>query len=203
MPYLEGGLGPRQAERLEKHMAACGDCAAIMRRIRTGHNGARRFGILGPALPDRLPEFDAIRARRPLARVLTPAVAAASLLVVAAGLAALFAYAGRIRRPPSGPAFARMSIREFEASSHSQVVTEGYVHSVYFDNDERTLHIKLSEVPQSPEPFVICEVHDPRKMTIPLEGSRIRVYGTARFDGQPGRGWNEVNPVMDIAVLDR
>lgn len=40
-------------------------------------------------------------------------------------------------------------------------------------------------------------------MAIPREGSRVRVYGMARYDSQPGRGWHEVNPVMKIDVLKR
>jgi len=31
----------------------------------------------------------------------------------------------------------------------------------------------------------------------------VRVYGTARYDAQPGRGWHEVNPVLTLAVLKR
>ena len=41
------------------------------------------------------------------------------------------------------------------------------------------------------------------EIPVPAEGSRVRVYGVARFDAQAGRGWHEVNPVLDIAVLKR
>jgi hypothetical protein len=31
----------------------------------------------------------------------------------------------------------------------------------------------------------------------------VRIYGVARYDGQPGRMWYEVNPVLNIALLKR
>jgi hypothetical protein len=103
----------------------------------------------------------------------------------------------------AGREFTPLAIREFAMNSRNRIVTEGFVHNVYYDEEERTLHIKLVEGLQDPEPFVICEIRDVRGLTIPREGSRVRVYGTARFDAQPGRGWHEVNPVMNIAVLNR
>jgi uncharacterized protein YrrD len=71
------------------------------------------------------------------------------------------------------------------------------VQDVYFDEQERTLHIKLVEAPNKPEPFVICEVRNLGDVIIPRQGNRVRVYGTA------GRGWHEVNPVLTLAVLKR
>ncbi len=103
----------------------------------------------------------------------------------------------------AGRGFTPLAIREFAMNSRNRIVTEGFVHNVYYDEQERTLHIKLVEGLQDPEPFVICEIRDVRGLTIPQQGSRVRVYGMARFDAQPGRGWHEVNPVMDIAVLNR
>jgi hypothetical protein len=145
----------------------------------------------------------------PAVRILPPALAAGALLAAAAGVVMIVVLTGR-EAGAGGPAaappaagFARTAIREFPQSSRSRVVTEGFVREVYYDEEERTLHIRLAEAPSGPGPFVICEVRDARGLIIPEAGSRVRVYGRARFDAQPGRGWHEVNPVMEIAVLNR
>jgi hypothetical protein len=215
VPYLEGGLQPSQAGRLEKHLAGCRECADLIARIRAGHQAARRFSRRLPDPSPRLPEFEEIWARRPSVARLSPALAAPALLAVVAGLAVLLVVSGRTtasrsregsiasRDIQAGREFTPLAIREFATNSRSRVVTEGFVHKVYYDEQEQTLHIKLAEGPQDPDPFVICEIRDVRGLTIPQEGSRVRVYGAARFDAQPGRGWHEVNPVMNIAVLNR
>ncbi|MGB8959768.1 MAG: zf-HC2 domain-containing protein [Candidatus Aminicenantales bacterium] len=214
MPYLEGGLRPGQAGRLEKHLAGCRECADLIARVRAGHQAARRFSRRPDPSP-RLPEFEEIWARRPSVTRLSPALAVPALLAVAAGLAVLLVLSGRTSDSRSregliasgetqaGPEFTPLAIREFAMNCRDRVVTEGFVHKVYYDEQEQTLHIKLAEGPHDSAPFVICEIRDVRGLTIPQEGSRVRVYGTARFDAQPGRGWHEVNPVMNIAVLNR
>lgn len=230
VPYLEGGLPPRAAARLERHLAHCRQCGELLARLRAGHETGRQFGRMGREIGQRPPAFEELRARigpardergrparpagvfvraltTPLAvRVLITLVLAQAILLVvtyrrtlwrAGGPAALALVSGQIQD------FTPLSITGFSASTKSPVVTEGIVRDVYFDKEERTLHIKLVDVQQKSEPFVICEVRSPAGMAIPREGSRVRVYGMARYDPQPGRGWNEVNPVMTIAVLKR
>ncbi len=213
---LEGELRPAASRRLERHLARCGSCRRRLARLKAGLEAGRSLGRFGSVAPSRLPSFEEIRDGLARAGVpASPAVAWPALLTVVAGLAAIVLLAGRgpARHPESeslGPAsieapgpFARLAIREFGTASTSRVFTEGFVQDVYFDKTERSLHIKLAESPRDPGPFVICEVLDVRGLTIPQTGSRIRVYGTARYDGQPGREWHEVNPVMQIAVLNR
>jgi hypothetical protein len=136
-----------------------------------------------------------------LAAAVPAGLALAGLLAVAV----LFAARTRTIRPPDGPGgpFTELAISEFAERARNRVVTEGFVERVYYDEEERTLHIKLAEKPGGPGPFVICEVRDARGLAIPAVGSRIRVYGRSRYDAQPGRGWHEVNPVMQIALLNR
>jgi len=215
VPYLEGELRPGRAGRLERHLAGCGECRTLIERVRAGHEAGRRFGRLSADLPPRFPAFEELAAGRPARRGLRPAVAVPALVSVAAALAAILVISGgdsplrsrdsaaASRDVKADGAFTPLAIREFATNSRNRIVTEGYVHNVYYDKEERTLHIKLAEGPRDTEPFVICEIRDASGLTIPREGSRIRVYGTARFDAQPGRGWHEVNPVMEIAVLNR
>jgi hypothetical protein len=202
LPGLEGDLSRPRAERLEAHLARCPGCRDLFARVRAGHEAGRRFGRLGPVPPPRLPDLEEIRepAARPLVTVLVTRVLPAALAV---GLAFFAVFRGARRDGPKAEGFAPLAIGEFATNERSRVFTEGFVHDVYFDEEERTLHIKLLESPRQMEPFVICEIRAAGGVTVPPEGSRIRVYGNARFDGQPGRGWHEVNPVAKIAVLDR
>jgi len=230
VPYLEGGLPPREAGRIEEHLAGCRTCGERLTTLRAGHQAGRQFGRLGPDIGHRPPEFEEIWAaigatldRRggparaggnllqtlstPLAvRVLLALVLAQSVLLVVSNWRTFRPANEVVAQSPDVRGlrgFTPVRIPEFSANSQFQIVTEGFVQDVYFDEQERTLHIKLVEAPNKPEPFVICEVRNLGDVIIPRQGNRVRVYGTARYDAQPGRGWHEVNPVLTLAVLKR
>jgi hypothetical protein len=230
VPYLEGGASPREAKRLERHLGDCRECDELLARLRSGHEAARQFGRLAPDAGHRPPEFEEIWAgpgvtpdrRRGPARVggyvlqaLSTPLAVRVLIVLVLTQAVLLvvalrkipsrtiAAAVRTEDAPLLRGYAPVRIAEFASNSEFRVVTEGFVKDVYFDEYEKSLHIKLVEVQLRPEPFVICEVRDLGGLTIPSPGSRVRVYGTARYDAQPGRGWHEVNPVLAMSVLKR
>ena len=230
MRYLEGGIAPREAERLEWHVGGCRECNELLVRLRSGHEAGRQFGRLGPDAGLRPPEFKEIWAAigatldRPahpvrtggkLLQALSTPLAARFLIALVLAQSVLLVVS--FRKMPSrvtagavrtegGPVlqgYAPVRIAQFASNSEFRVVTEGFVQAVYFDEHERTLHIKLVETLQKQEPFVICEVKNLGDVIIPGRGSRVRVYGTARYDAQPGRGWHEVNPVLAMAVLKR
>ncbi len=46
VPYLEGGVAPRQAKRLERHLAGCRECDELLTRLRSGDQAGRQFGRL-------------------------------------------------------------------------------------------------------------------------------------------------------------
>ena len=228
--YLEGGVAPGEAKRLERHFGACRECAELLARLRSGHEAGRQFGRLAPAADQRPPVFEEIwaaigatldRPARPakaggrFLQALSTPLAARLLLVLVLTQAVLLvvslrkipprAVAGAVRTgdAPLLQGYAPVRIAEFSSNSEFRVVTEGFVKDVYFDEREKSLHIKLVEDPLKPEPFVICEVRKLGDMIIPRQGNRVRVYGTARYDPQLGRGWHEVNPVLTLAVLKR
>jgi hypothetical protein len=230
VPYLEGGISPRQAARLEKHLADCPGCGNLFQRVRAGHRAGRQFGRVGPEIGQCPLDFEELRADigatlirrgRPvrtegnILHALTAPLAARALIALVLALAVLLVLSNRKtpwraddRVAISSHArefrdFTPLRITDFSSNTKSAIVTEGFVRDVYFDEQEKTLHIKLVEIQQRSEPFVICEIRSPGGMTIPREGSRVRVYGSARYDSQPGRGWNEVNPVINIDVLKR
>ncbi len=230
VPYVEGGLTARERRRLEEHLAGCEGCRTLVARVRAGDRAGRRFGRAAREAVPPAPEYAALavrpgaasgqrafgaRMRDSLLRPLASPAAAPALTVLLIVLSAVVIISRRVPSPRTGgPAalsadagtrrgFVPLRIADFPSTTASRVVTEGLVRGVYFDEEEKTLHIKLVEPGERTEPFVICEVRSPGRMAIPVEGSRVRVYGTAHFDSQPGRGWNEVNPVTGIDIIKR
>ncbi len=65
------------------------------------------------------------------------------------------------------------------------------------------LSFKLVDELGRPGPFIICEIIDPIKLAPPSVGSRVRVYGVSRYDGQADHNWYEVHPVLNIEVVRR
>jgi hypothetical protein len=226
--YFEGEISQRSAIRLEKHLLDCRKCRELFSNLQVGHQAGLQFGRIGPEINQNPPEFeelwenittkfDGLNGRERtkgsiLRRLYITPILRIFVTLGLAGLVILLVFNGkalwRIKEQVTLPAtalkyrdFTPVSISEFASETRSPIVTEGFVRDIYFDKKEKTLHIKLVELPHKSEPFVICEILSPGEMTIPQEGNRIRVYGMARFDAQPGRGWHEVNPVLTVAVL--
>jgi len=230
VPYLEGAIPPRATKRLERHLAGCEECRTVFVKVRDGHQSAQQLRRLSREDAHRPPECEAIRAdigaritsRRKWAQawenrlvmLTTPRTvkALAGLVLV---LAVLLVVSNRnvLIGERNGPApksgaldvrdFHPLRIPEIRTNTRARIATEGYVRDVRVDKEEGTLHFKLSEIPHGPGPFIVCEIMNPFAMIRPQEGSRVRVYGVARYDAQPGREWHEVNPVFDIYVLKR
>jgi hypothetical protein len=229
LPYLEGELPPGEAARVEKHLRDCEDCRVKFFRLRVGHQSARELRRLESAGPLPEPKFEDLMAdlgRTPSGRrrrwihawenwlyARTTPRLVQGLFVLALVLAALLAISNRrilfrdrageeIKLQAMDPGdFYPLRIPDLASNTRPRIVTEGYVRDVRIDEEERTLHFKLAEIPQGAGPYIVCEIMSPIRMTLPREGSRVRVYGVARYDGQPGREWHEVNPVLNIAVL--
>jgi hypothetical protein len=82
------------------------------------------------------------------------------------------------------------------------VVTEGYVSEVRIDPDG-DMTFRLVEDIDHPDPFIVCEIIRPIRISPPMVGSRVRVYGVSRYDGQPDKQWYEVHPVLNIEAVKR
>ena len=230
VPYLEGELPPREAKRLEKHLLHCKRCRAMFIRLRAGHQSALLLRHLSTDETHRAPRYEAVMSdigevvsRRQrwvrawenwLYMLTTPRVVQVLMVLVLMQLAlliflnrrALFGERQSVMTLPSAldfSAFHHLSIPEHQWNTRPYITTEGYVRDVSVDEEEGTLHFKLMEFPQGTGPFVVCEILRPLSMPPPSEGSRVRVYGVARYDAQPGRMWHEVNPVLNMAVLKR
>jgi hypothetical protein len=199
-------------------------------RLRAGHRSALLLRHLSTDDAHRAPEYEAVMSdigevvpRRQrwlqawenwLYMLTTPRVIQVLMALVLMQLALLIflnrrvLFGGRqsLMALPSAvnfSAFHPLSIAEHQWNTRPYITSEGYVRDVSFDKEEGTLHFKLTEFPQGTGPFVVCEMLRPLSMPPPSEGSRVRVYGVARYDAQPGRKWHEVNPVLNMAVLKR
>jgi hypothetical protein len=228
IPYLEGRLPARKAGRLERHFRDCEECRAEIARLRAGDEAARslRTPDGGPAmrapgiaeiLADPAEPSTGIRGwiRRweiRFAALTTPrAVLILALIVlvlfVALGLANRGLLPGQRASAPfawgraEAGDFHPLRVSEVAANTRPRISVEGIVRDIRLDSTERILRFKLTDKPSAAEPFVVCEILDPASMVVPREGDRVRVYGVARFDAQPGREWHEVNPVLKITVL--
>ena len=225
LPHLEGRLGPRRARRLENHLRRCPDCRAEYERLREGHHLAQRLSALSPAEAPASPDLESFMAggaepgprgwlRRRWSEVLTrPRIVAVLAVIVALQMGGLLISGRGSRAANRGAAALRPSaldvsrfqavrIADLPANTLPHVATEGFVRNVRVDPQEKTVHFVLAQNPEGPGPVVICEIMNPAGIPVPREGARVRVYGVARYDAQAGRNWHEINPVLDIDVLE-
>jgi hypothetical protein len=94
--------------------------------------------------------------------------------------------------------FHTVSIADIERNHKPHVMAEGYVSEILFNDEDGDLTFKLVEDLRSPGPFIVCEIIDPIRLAPPKVGSRVRVYGVSRYDGQDNHNWYEVHPVLNI-----
>jgi anti-sigma factor RsiW len=99
--------------------------------------------------------------------------------------------------------FHTVSISDISSSTEPHVVAEGYVSDVRIDNEDGDFVFKLVDDVKRPQPFIVCEIISPIKITPPPVGSRVRVYGVSRYDGKTDHQWYEVHPVLDIEMVRR
>jgi len=98
--------------------------------------------------------------------------------------------------------FHAVTISDIKHNTKPHVVAEGYVSELRLDRDG-DLVFKLVEDLERPDPFIICEIIDSIRLEPPPVGSLVRVYGVSRYDGQAGREWYEVHPVLSIEMVRR
>jgi hypothetical protein len=97
--------------------------------------------------------------------------------------------------------FHAVSISNIDHNNKPHIVAEGYVSEIRVNDEDGDLSFKLVDNLQNEGPFIVCEIIDPIKLAPPLVGSRVRVYGVSRYDGQDNHNWYEVHPVLNIEVV--
>ena len=221
-PYLNGELKPGAVRRIEDHLVDCGSCRTRLAHLRNGHRLAQEMPRFTPSRDQWAAIESAIDTGRPAINraaafagwrevVLKPGFAFA-VIGVAALITAVVIASGR---PATGEErggtlvaaaldlseFQTVNIADIEQNSKPHVVAEGYVSEVGINDEDGDLSFKLVDELGRPGPFIVCEIIDPIKLAPPSVGSRVRVYGVSRFDGQADHNWYEVHPVLNIEVV--
>ncbi|MEW6206992.1 MAG: zf-HC2 domain-containing protein [Acidobacteriota bacterium] len=215
MRYLDGELDALSEKRMENHLMDCGWCRSRLARLREGQRLARQIPSLRP-VRDRWDEIQAAvesgqspseaqESHRP--RVLRPgaaiAITAAAFLVALLGMiASKDSSVGGGGASFDTSMFQSVEIADIPSNTSPHVVTEGYVSELRLDPDG-DMTFRLVEDINRPDPFIVCEIIKSISLPPPAIGSRVRVYGVSRFDGQPDRQWHEVHPVLNIEVVRR
>jgi len=226
--YLTGELESNKVKRIEDHMLDCGSCRTSLARLRSGHRFA---GQLPRFTPQRDPwsAIEAAIEKQEAGASLTPPARAelaaawrkrlrrpsfALGVVVAVMIALLIAQNISSRRARTSleqelialeaidtREFHTVSIANIERNTKPHIVAEGYVSEVRVNDEDGDMSFKIVENLQQSEPFIVCEIIDPIKFAPPQVGSRVKVYGVSRYDGQDNHNWYEVHPVLNIEVM--
>jgi len=223
--YVTGELEASAVKRVEDHLLDCGSCRTRLARLRNGHRFAQEMPRFAPQRdpwttieasidaqqPITIPNAWAAKSWRNL--VLKPGFALA-VIGVAALIAAVIVASGRrsLEEERAGSLIAdvldfsefhTVNIADIGQNRKPHVMAEGYVSEVHVNDEDGDLSFKLVDDLGRPGPFIICEIIDPIKLAPPSVGSRVRVYGVSRYDGQSDHNWYEVHPVLNIEVVRR
>jgi Putative zinc-finger len=222
VPYLNDQLGPNAVRRIEDHLLDCGSCRMRFAHMRNGHRLAQEMPRFTPRRDSWIAIEASIAAEQPAVngwpvfagwrKVLLTRGFAFAVLGVSALVASMFVANGR-RATEEHPGslvaataldlgeFHTVNIADIEQNNNAHVVAEGYVSEVRINDEDGDLSFKLVDDLGRPGPFIVCEIIDPIKLAPPPVGSRVRVYGVSRYDGQADHNWYEVHPVLNIEVV--
>ncbi len=223
--YLDHEVDPGTINRMEAHLLDCQWCRSRLARLRDGHRFARGmprielerdpWDAIEAAIETGPSHVVGGSAPVEPARVrwrglfVKPEFVAGLLVMVLLLLGALFVTSRHILEGERTEAvnvtgivdldeFHAVNIADMERNTQPHVVAEGYVSEVRFDRDDGDLTFKLVENLEETGPFVVCEIISPIRIEPPAVGSRVRVYGVSRYDGQENHQWYEVHPVLGI-----
>jgi anti-sigma factor RsiW len=223
--YLNGELEPGSIKRIEGHLLDCGSCRTRLAHLRNGHRLAQELPRFTPPSDPWTAIEEAISVSQPAAstRRVVPRLRESALkpgfALAVIGIVALFAALliasnkGASQEEESAGSmvaealdlseFHTVNIADIEQNQQPHVVAEGYVSEVSVNDEDGDLKFKLVDDLGRPGPFIICEIIDPIRLSPPSVGSRVRVYGVSRYDGQADHNWYEVHPVLNIELVHR
>jgi hypothetical protein len=204
--YVHGNLQSEAILAIEGHLAECESCRNRLARVQEGSRLAAELKrVQAPqdswiAIKKRIRTGIAFK-RTEEGRWLR------ALVTLAAGTLALFILflvrdAFFTAKQFDREAFREVPLSRFDATAEPHVATEGYVSEVHVDEEDGDMMFKLVDNLHEPNHFVVCEIIPNMKLDLPLAGSRIRVYGVSRYDGQPDHQWYEVHPVLNIEPVN-
>ena len=221
LQYLNGDLVPNKVKQIEDHLLDCASCRARFAQLRTGHRLALQIPKLAPQR-DPWASIEANLGREvspqlPVApkwsRVAVKPAFAFAVIGIIALIGAVFLVTNKARVVEQERAgamiaeaidhkeFHSVNIGDIERNQEPHVVAEGYVSEIRVNDEDGDLSFKLVDDLGRPGPFIVCEIIDPIHLDPPSVGSRVRVYGVSRYDGQADHNWYEVHPVLNIEVV--
>jgi len=222
--YVTNELTADRVQRVEDHLLDCGECRDAVARLRSGQRFAAQLPEIKPqgdawaAIEAAIDREDERREPAPgkvagwRGRRLTPRLALMAIAVVLVLSAALVIVHRRaVTDEESGSLktlaaadwqeFQPVSISGIESNTKPHVVAEGYVSEVRFDDKDGDLTFRLVDDLNAQDRFIVCEIIEPLRLQPPTVGSRVRVYGVSRYDGEHNHNWYEVHPVLNIEVV--
>jgi hypothetical protein len=225
--YLHKELDSKSITKLENHLLDCNHCRSRLAHLRTSQAFAQQ---LKPAkrLSDSWNAIEAAIIKQPTQQPsskitftnfsLTPNLRAAiwfvgGVLLTSLLLTSFFWTVNNSSKEKENTSistseetefstenFRLVSINEMPNNTEPHVVTEGYVSETRIDPDGDTT-FKLVEKLGTNQPFIICEIIDPIKISPPQVGSKVKVYGVSRYDEKINHKWYEVHPVLNIETV--
>lgn len=223
--YLNGELSPPDVKRVEDHLLDCAACRDRFAALRTGHRMAQQIPRFTPQRDPWASIEAALQAERFAPAQRPRAIAQWRGLMIKPGFALAFigvaALIGAVlivssKRSPEQERtgslmadaldlkeFHLVNIADIERNNQPHVVAEGFVSEIQVNDEDGDLSFKLVDELGRPGPFIVCEIIDPIHLAPPSVGSRVRVYGVSRYDGQADHNWYEVHPVLNIEVVRR
>ena len=195
--YVHGRLSERKSRQIVNHLVKCPSCNGRVAQLAEGERLAVQ--LQRNHAPNSWSKIErAITAQpqhHPSRNALLGSVAA---LVACFVFLWIFKDSHEKRVRFETTPYREVSIGEFPHVDEPHVATEGYVSEVHHDPEDGDLMFKLVDDLHRPRNFVMCEILPATQLDAPSVGSKVRVYGVSRYDGQPEHQWFEVHPVLNI-----
>ena len=225
--YVTGDLTNEEQRRIEDHFLDCGRCRDRVARLRAGNRFAAQLSQVKPprdvwdaietaldrtgdSTPRQIPRSGRPAKLRAIVRSPHFGLAALALALLLGVTLVVSSRRGLPEPEPSGlksleavdwHEFSPVRINEIQRNTKPHVVAEGYVSEVRVNDEDGDLSFRLVDDLGQQQRFIVCEIIDPIRLTPPAVGSRVRVYGVSRYDGERDHNWYEVHPVLNIEVL--
>ena len=225
--YLHKELDLNSVSKLENHLLDCNYCRSHLAKLRNSHSLIRNLAMVNPKKDlwqsieseiinestEKLAKPTKSTSKRYFSHLPNNLKVAAIVLVmlttslIATGLFISYKKQQVSNQPNKATQknfprdnFRLVAINEMPSNTEPHIVTEGYVKELRIAPDG-DMTFRLVEQLGLEEPFIVCEIIDPIKLTPPTIGSKVKVYGVSRYDDKINHKWYEVHPVLNIEPI--
>lgn len=225
--YLHKELDLNSVSKLENHLLDCNYCRNQLAQLRSSHSLIKNLSMVKPKTdPWQSIESAIINESTAELIKLTKStsklyfsyfpsnlkIAAIAVVMLATSLLATGLFISYKKQQVSNNPnktiksnfprdnFRLVTIDKMPSNTEPHIVTEGYVSELRIAPDGDTT-FRLVEQLGLEEPFIVCEIIDPIRLTPPTIGSKVKVYGVSRYDDKINHKWYEVHPVLNIEPI--